>query len=68
MGKGENADYQHFLFFQQYLYSIKERNRHFGNIEFFRLHKNYAFNLVMSTILSFGKSLTHYQTTNFRRF
>ena len=27
-----------------------------------------AFNLVTSKILSFGKELTHYQTTNFRLF
>ena len=59
LGKGENADHQHFLLFPKCFFTI--RKTHFNFLVTFTLLSAYALNLDWSEML-FGKELTHYQT------
>ena len=63
VGKGENANNQHFLLFP--VFSTLSR-REIITLAMFNLTSANAFNLVTSKLLSFGKGLTHSQTTDFR--
>ena len=56
VGKGENAGYQHFLFFPQCLFSVCPKSKFNFSFQFILSSAN-AFNLNQSKIFSFGKEL-----------
>ena len=57
--KGENAGNQHFLLFPQFFLLCRREKSSFRQHVICHLHIAYAFNLVLSRILSFGKGLKH---------
>ena len=65
VGKGENAGNQHFLLSHNVFSPIRDRNRHFSNIEFV-VCKCFQFGKGQNFV--FGKELTFSQMTIFRLF